>query len=71
VSAKPAQQTLFRVPGVGIITASIIAADIGDGKAYASSRDYAASLGVVPKQHSSGDKQVYLGVSKRGQSLHS
>jgi transposase len=54
------------VPGVGIITASIIAADIGDGKGYASSRDYAASLGVVPKQHSSGDKQVYLGMSKRG-----
>ena len=54
------------VPGVGIITASIMAADIGDGTAYASSRDYAASLGVVPKQHSSGDKQVYLGISKRG-----
>jgi len=56
----------LEVPGVGIITASIIAADIGDGKGYASSRDYAASLGVVPKQHSSGDKQVYLGMSKRG-----
>jgi transposase len=54
------------VPGVGIITASIIAADMGDGKGYASSRDYAASLGVVPKQHSSADKQVYLGMSKRG-----
>jgi transposase len=54
------------VLGVGIITASIIAADIGDGKGYASSRDYAASLGVVPKQHSSGDKQVFLGMSKRG-----
>jgi transposase len=54
------------VPGVGIIIASIIAADIGDGKGYACGRDYAASLGVVPKQHSSGDKQVYLGVSKRG-----
>ena len=54
------------VPGVGVIIATIIAADIGDGKGYASSRDYAASLGVVPKQHSSGDKQVYLGVSKRG-----
>lgn len=48
--------------GAGIITASII----GDGKGYASGRDYAASLGLVPKQHSRGDKQVYLGVSKRG-----
>jgi transposase len=67
VSSKPAQQMLSDVLGEGIITASIIATDIGDGKkGYASGRDYAASLGVVPKHHSSGDKQVYLGVSKRG-----
>ena len=46
-----------------------MAADIGDGgKSYKSSRDYAASLGVVPKQHSSADKQHYLGISKRGNS---
>ena len=56
----------LNVPGVGPMTASMIAADIGEGKGYTSSRDYAASLGVVPKQHSSGDKQVYLGISKRG-----
>jgi len=54
------------VPGVGPITATIMASDIGDGKGYAKSRDYAASLGVVPRQHSSGDKQVLLGISKRG-----
>ena len=56
----------LKVPGVGPMTASIVASDIGDGKGYESSRDYAASLGVVPRQHSSGDKQVYLGISKRG-----
>ena len=55
----------LNVPEVGVIIATIIAADIGNGKGYAS-RDYTASLGVVPKQHSSGDKQVYLGASKRG-----
>lgn len=54
------------VPGVGPITATIVASDIGDGKGYASSRDYAASLGLVPGQHSSGDKMRYLGISKRG-----
>lgn len=54
------------IPGIGPMTASILAADIGTGKSYASSRDYAASLGIVPKQHSSGDKQIYLGISKRG-----
>jgi transposase len=59
-------QRFLAVPGIGIITASLIAADLGDGKGYASSRDYAASLGLVPRQHSSGDKQHYLGISKRG-----
>ncbi len=54
------------VPGIGPITATMVAADIGDGKGYSSSRDYAASLGVVPKQHSSGDKQNYLSISRRG-----
>jgi len=56
----------LEVPGVGPMTATIIASDIGDGKRYASSRDYAASLGIVPRQHSSGDKLIYLGISKRG-----
>lgn len=59
-------QRFLEVPGVGPITATMLASDIGDGQGYASSRDYAASLGVVPKQHSSGDKQVFLGISKRG-----
>ncbi len=56
----------LEVPGIGPMTASIIASDIGNGKGYPSSRDYAASLGVVPRQHSSGGKFVYLGISKRG-----
>jgi transposase len=56
----------LEVPGVGPITASIVAADIGHGKGYQTRRDYAASLGIVPGQHSSGDKPVYLGISKRG-----
>lgn len=63
---NPLSERFLEVPGVGPITATILASDIGDGQGYASSRDYAASLGVVPKQHSSGDKQVYLGISKRG-----
>lgn len=54
------------VPGIGPLTATIVAADIGEGKNYQSSRDYAASLGLVPKQHSSGGKEVLLGISKRG-----
>ena len=57
---------LISIPGIGPLTAILAAADVGDGKGYDSSRDYAASVGVVPRQHSSGDKQVLLGISKRG-----
>ena len=38
---------------------------IGDGKAFRKGRDVAASVGVVPRQHSSGGKDVLLGISKR------
>jgi len=57
---------LLKIPGIGPLTAILATADVGNGKGYESSRDYAASLGVVPRQHSSGDKQVLLGISKRG-----
>ena len=57
---------LIAIPGIGPLTATVATADVGDGKGYTSSRDYAASLGVVPRQHSSGDRQVLLGISKRG-----
>lgn len=63
---NPLSGRFLQVPGIGPMIATIIASDLGDGKGYASSRDYAASLGIVPKQHSSGDKPVYLGISKRG-----
>lgn len=45
-----------------------MASEIGEGKGYGKSRDYAASLSLVPRQHSSGDKHVLLGISKRGNS---
>ena len=66
-NANDLSNRFLDVPGVGPLTATMVAADIGDGgKGYKSSRDYAASLGVVPKQHSSADKLHYLGISKRG-----
>lgn len=54
------------VRGVGSLVATAVLFDIGTGKGYEKGSDYAANLGVVPRQHSSGDKQVYLGISKRG-----
>jgi len=53
-------------PGYGAILSSAFYSVIGDAKAFAKSRDVSASVGIVPRQHSSGDKTVLLGISKRG-----
>jgi transposase len=57
---------LQTIPGFGPIVASVFHAQVGDGRAYRRGRDVAASLGLVPRQHSSGGKPVLLGISKRG-----
>jgi transposase len=57
---------LLTIPCVGPITASVLAAEMGDGKQYASSRDFAASVGLVPRQYSTGGRANLLGISKRG-----
>ncbi|ASY81490.1 IS110 family transposase [Pectobacterium polaris] len=59
-------QRLLTIPGVGMITASLLATKLGDGKNYASSRDFAASTGLVPRQYSTGGKTTLMGISKRG-----
>lgn len=47
-------QRLLSIPCVGTLTASTISTEIGDGKQYASSRDFAAATGLVPRQYSTG-----------------
>jgi transposase len=59
-------QRLMTVPGVGPITASMLSAELGDGKQYRCGRDFAASLGLVPRQYSTGGRTTLLGISKRG-----
>lgn len=59
-------KALREVPGIGPLTASAIVASVGDVKAFQSGRKFAAWLGLVPKQHSSGGKNNLLGISKRG-----
>lgn len=54
------------IPGIGPITASIPASEVGDGKQYRCGRDFAASLGLVPRQYSTGGRNNLLGISKRG-----
>ncbi|KAA0998687.1 IS110 family transposase [Paraburkholderia panacisoli] len=57
---------LESIPGIGPLTASALAASIGDARAFRSGRELAAWLGLVPRQHSSGGTPRLLGISKRG-----
>src|SRR5215213_5205778 len=59
-------QRLMRIPGVGVITASAMVAAVGTGAAFRKGRDFAAWLGLVPKQISTGDRTILGGLSKRG-----
>ena len=54
------------VPGIGPMTASAMVAAIGDGAAFSKGRDFAAWLGLVPKQISTGDRTILGGISRRG-----
>ena len=64
----PACQRLTGVPGVGPVIATALVAAVGNGAAFAKGRDFAAWLGLVPQQHSTGGKPRLLGISKRGNS---
>ena len=44
----------------------LLAVEMGDGKQYGCSRDFAASVGFVPRQYSTGGRANLLGISKRG-----
>jgi transposase len=57
---------LAQVPGIGPITATALVASVGDAKGFTSGRQLAAWLGLVPRQNSSGGKNILLGISKRG-----
>jgi transposase len=68
VRANEICQRLMRVPGVGIITATILLAEAGGINDFKNGRQFAAYLGLVPRQHSTGGKPRMLGISKRGDS---
>ena len=59
-------ERLVSLPGFGSIVATAFKGWIGDGKQFSKGRDASAALGVVPKQHSSGGRDVLLGITKRG-----
>ncbi len=57
---------LAKIRGVGPKTATAIVAAVGDGAEFTSGRHLAAWMGLVPRQHSSGNRQRLFGISKRG-----
>lgn len=57
---------LREIPGIGLITATALIAAVGNATNFTSGRQLSAWLGLVPKQHSSGGKEILLGISKRG-----
>jgi transposase len=64
--ADPVANTLMSIPGIGPVTASALVASVGDPSSFSGPRQFAAFLGLVPRQNSSGGK-VRLGrVSKMG-----
>ena len=67
ISSSDAGCTRIRqIPGIGPVTATAIVAAIGNGAAFRKGRDFAAWLGIVPRQYSTGGKAKLLGISKRG-----
>jgi transposase len=57
---------LMGTPGIGPLIASAMVAAIGDGAGFTKGRDFAAWLGLVPKQISTGDRTILAGISRRG-----
>jgi transposase len=68
VCENEACQRLVKIPGIGPVTATAVMAAIGNGAAFRKGREFAAWMGVVPREHSTGGKQKLLGISKRGNS---
>jgi transposase len=54
------------IPGIGPIISSAMVAAIGNGTAFARGRDFAAWLGLVPKQMSTCDRTILGRITKRG-----
>ncbi len=59
-------QRIAKIRGIGPKTSTAMIAAIGDGSDFKNGRHLAAWLGLVPRQHSSGERHVMMGISKRG-----
>ena len=64
--SNEASKRLRSIPGIGLVGASAIVATVQDPKAFRSGRDFAAWIGLVPRQDSTGGKQKLGPISKQG-----
>ena len=64
--SNEACQRIAKIKGIGPKTATAIIAAIGDGAEFKNGRHLSAWVGLVPRQHSSGERTTLLGISKRG-----
>lgn len=66
--SNPTSQRLATIPSIGPIIATAIVATVADPNEFQSGREFAAWLGLVPRQNSTGGKARLGGISKRGDS---
>ena len=62
----PLARRLLAIRGIGPLTANALVGALGDGASFRRGRDFAASLGLTPRQQSTGGRDRLLGISKRG-----
>jgi transposase len=67
-TTHPECQRLMTIPGIGPLSATALVAAVSDASAFKNGRQFAAWLGLVPRQYSTGGKERLLGISKRGDS---
>lgn len=61
-----ATRRIAEIPGIGLLTATALTATVGNAKIFKSGREFAAFLGLVPRQSGTGGRVRLMGISKRG-----
>jgi transposase len=64
----PACKIIAEIPGIGLMTATAVVASMGSPTAFKDAREFAAWIGLVPRQTGTGGRVRQLGISKRGDS---
>ncbi|WAW10407.1 IS110 family transposase [Oxalobacter vibrioformis] len=61
----PKIRLIESIPGIGLLTATAFIASFGDASSYSSGRKLASAIGLTPREYSSGEKRVRMGISRR------